>query len=346
MNAPLLKVEGLRKVFRGHTSRLPGMRPKPAAIAVDGVSFSLDRGETLGIVGESGSGKSTVARMVLRLIDPTDGTVAFDGSDITSLSGGELRRLRQHVQAVFQDVTGSLNPKMTIGQLVREPLRFHKGLRGASAERRATQLLEMVGLGRYHLSRYPYELSGGQRQRVGLARSLAVEPELIVLDEPVSALDVSTQSQAVNLLADLQDELGMAYLFIAHDLFVVHHVSHRIAVMYLGRLVEVGTAEQIFHRPRHPYTEALLSAVPQAEYDVDVRRERLILEGEVPSPTDIPSGCRFRTRCPHVFERCSVEDPAETIYDDGGMVACHLHHDGPVLDGQSVTLLQPPTRQR
>jgi len=344
VNAPLLQVEGLRKVFGGRESRIPGMPPKQGAVAVDGISFSLDQAETLGIVGESSSGKSTAARMVLRLIEPTDGSVAFDGRDITSLQGRELRLLRQNVQAVFQDVTGSLNPKMTVGQLVREPLRFHKGLRGAAAEKRATELLEMVGLGRYHLSRYPYELSGGQRQRVGLARALAVEPELLVLDEPVSALDVSTQSQAVNLLADLQEELGMAYLFIAHDLFVVHHVSHRIAVMYLGRIVEMGTAEQIFHRPRHPYTEALLSAVPHANPEVQTRHSRLVLEGEVPSPTDIPSGCRFRTRCPHVFERCTVEDPAETTYDDGGMVACHLHHDGPVLAGETVTVLRAPSR--
>lgn len=344
MNQPLLEVEGLRKVFGGRDSRLPGLRPKPGAVAVDGVSFSLDRAETLGIVGESGSGKSTAARMVLRLIEPTAGTITFDGRDITSLHGNELRRLRQHVQAVFQDVTGSLNSKMTVGQLVREPLRFHKGLRGSEAERRATELLEMVGLGRYHLSRYPYELSGGQRQRVGLARALAVEPELLVLDEPVSALDVSTQSQAVNLLADLQEELGMAYLFIAHDLFVVHHVSHRIAVMYLGRIVEMGTAEQIFHRPRHPYTEALLSAVPHASVEVNSQRERLVLEGEVPSPTDIPSGCRFRTRCPHVFDRCEEEDPAESTYHDGGMVACHLHDDGPRLGGESVAVLRTSGR--
>lgn len=325
---------------------MPGLRSTPGAIAVDRISLSLDRAETLGIVGESGSGKSTLARMVLRLVEPTDGTIAFGGRDITSLQGRDMRRLRQNIQAVFQDVTGSLNPKMTVGQSVREPLRFHLGLRGGAAEKRATELLEMVGLGRYHLSRYPYELSGGQRQRVGLARALAAEPDLLVLDEPVSALDVSTQSQAINLLADLQDEFGMAYLFIAHDLFVVHHVSHRIAVMYLGRIVEIGTSEQIFHRPRHPYTEALLSAVPHANPEVDSRRTRLVLEGEVPSPTDIPSGCRFRTRCPHVFERCMVEDPPETTFADGAIVACHLHHDGPRLAGQSVTELRSPTRQR
>lgn len=340
MSGPLLQVEALRKVFGGRQSPVPGIPAKQGAVAVDGISFSLDRAETLGIVGESGSGKSTAARMVLRLIEPTDGSIAFDGRDITSLRGRGLRRLRQDVQAVFQDVTGSLNPKMTVGQLVREPLRFHKGLHGAAAEKRATELLEMVGLGRYHLSRYPYELSGGQRQRVGLARALAVEPELLVLDEPVSALDVSTQSQAINLLADLQRDLGMAYLFIAHDLFVVHHVSHRIAVMYLGRIVEMGTAEQIFHRPRHPYTEALLSAVPHANPDVNSRRERLVLQGEVPSPTDIPTGCRFRTRCPHAFQRCTDEDPAELRYDDGGTVACHLHSDGPGLAGQSVAVLR------
>ncbi|MCB0996230.1 MAG: ABC transporter ATP-binding protein [Acidimicrobiales bacterium] len=340
MTEPLLEARDLRKAFRSRSGALRLARHQVEAVAVDGVSFSLDRGETLGLVGESGSGKSTTARMVLRLIDPTDGTITFDGADITGLRGKELRRLRQRVQAVFQDVTGSLNPKMTVGQLVAEPLRFHKGLRGKAAEARATELLEMVGLGRYHLGRYPYELSGGQRQRVGMARALAVEPELLVLDEPVSALDVSTQSQAVNLLADLQDQLGIAYLFIAHDLFVVHHVSHRIAVMYLGRIVEMGTAEQIYRHPRHPYTEALLSAIPHPDPDIDGTRERILLEGEVPSPTDIPSGCRFRTRCPYAFERCSTEDPEVLTYDDGGTVACHLHHDGPNLAGETVARLR------
>lgn len=337
---PLLAVDDVRKVFGGRRNRLRPSHSVPPAVAVDGVTFTLDRGETLGLVGESGSGKSTTARIVLRLIEPTAGTVRFRGEDITALHGRELRRRRGGMQAVFQDITGALNPKMTVHQLVAEPLSLHQGVRGRDAEQRVGELVEIVGLGRYHLGRYPYELSGGQRQRVGLARALAVEPDLVVLDEPVSALDVSTQSQAVNLLADLQERLGVAYLFIAHDLFVVHHVSHRIAVMYLGVIVESGSAEQVYSRPRHPYTEALLSAIPHPDPAVDRSRERIILRGEVPSPTAVPSGCRFRTRCPYAFEPCETEEPELRELEDGGVVACHLHTTGPRLDGQTVRDVQ------
>ncbi len=331
-NEELVVAENLRKVFGGR-------RRSPDTVAVDGVSFTIGKGETLGLVGESGSGKSTTGRMVLRLIDPTEGRIAFDGRDITNVSGAELRELRRSMQAVFQDITGSLNPKMTVRQIIGEPLKFHQNLGRADQTDQATELLELVGLSSYHLGRYPYELSGGQRQRVGLARALAVEPELIVLDEPVSALDVSTQSQAINLLSDLQDRLGVAYLLVAHDLFVVHHVSHRIAVMYLGAIVELGTAEQIYSHPRHPYTEALLSAVPHPDPEVDRSRNRIVLKGEVPSATDIPTGCRFQTRCPYVFERCKTEEPALSPFSDGS-VACHLHEDGPALAGESVTQLR------
>ncbi len=332
--APLVRVEGLRKVF-------PGNRRTQPTVAVDGLDFTIGRGETLGLVGESGSGKSTTGRLLLRLIDPTDGCIELNGRDITTLTGAGLRDLRRYMQAVFQDITGSLNPKMTVGQIISEPLKFHQDLSKKDSKDRAVHLLELVGLGHYHLGRYPYKLSGGQRQRVGLARALAVEPELIVLDEPVSALDVSTQSQAVNLLGELQDRLGVSYLFIAHDLFVVHHVSHRIAVMYLGKIVEIGTSEQVYHSPRHPYTEALLSAIPHPYTDVDRSRERIVLKGEVPSPTNIPSGCRFRTRCPHAFDLCVTEQPPLRPFGDD-WVACHLHHEGPTLNGAPVSELRTP----
>ncbi|MEX2626750.1 MAG: ABC transporter ATP-binding protein [Ilumatobacteraceae bacterium] len=332
---PLLRLDGVRKEFSsGRRSLL--RRGEPPAVAVDGVTLEIAPGESLGLVGESGSGKSTVGRLALRLLDPTSGTVEFDGRDITRLRGRGLRELRSEIQAVFQDITGSLNSKMTIGQLLSEPLKFHRQVPRAQRIDIAAELLEMVGLARHHLGRYPYELSGGQRQRVGLARALAVEPRLLVLDEPVSALDVSTQSQAVNLLSDLQQRLGVAYLFIAHDLFVVHHVSHRIAVMYLGAIAELGTAEQVYSSPRHPYTQALLSAIPHPDPVVELGRERIILRGEVPSPTHIPSGCRFRTRCPYAMEICTTEEPPTLTFDDGGTVACHLHTSGPTLAGASV----------
>ncbi|HRE00010.1 MAG TPA: ABC transporter ATP-binding protein [Ilumatobacteraceae bacterium] len=335
----LVRLRNVRKEFRVGAQR----RNRSIATAVDDVSLEIHPGESLGLVGESGSGKSTVGRLLLRLLDPTSGTIEFDGRDITRLSRKELRPLRSEMQAVFQDISGSLNAKMTIGQLVAEPLRFHRDVPRDQLADQSARMLEMVGLSRHHLARFPYELSGGQRQRVSLARALAVEPRLIVLDEPVSALDVSTQSQAVNLLGDLQARLGVAYLFIAHDLFVVHHVSHRIAVMYLGAIVELGTAEQVYSAPRHPYTQALLSAIPHPDPNVELNRHRIILTGEVPSPTNIPSGCRFHTRCPYAMAVCATTPPPEIVAADGGMVACHLHTEGPNLAGESVNSLPSPS---
>jgi oligopeptide/dipeptide ABC transporter ATP-binding protein len=336
--APLARLEHVRKEFRTRRAGFGRARAQ-VAVAVDDVSLTIQPGESLGLVGESGSGKSTVGRLLLRLLDVTAGRIEFEGRDITRLRRSQMRPLRSDMQAVFQDISGSLNPKMTIGQLVAEPLRFHQGVQKQDAAARVTEALEMVGLSRHHLGRYPYELSGGQRQRVSLARALAVEPKLLVLDEPVSALDVSTQSQAVNLLGDLQERLGVAYLFIAHDLFVVHHVSHRIAVMYLGAIVELGTAEQVYSAPRHPYTQALLSAIPHPDPLIEQRRQRIILQGDVPSPTDIPSGCRFHTRCPYAMEVCATTPPPPLTFADGGTVECHLHVEGPRLDGQSVNTL-------
>jgi oligopeptide/dipeptide ABC transporter ATP-binding protein len=319
---PLLDVAHLRKEYPGARGRFG--RTGPTALVVDDVSFSVGAGETLGLVGESGSGKSTTARLVSRLVEPTSGRITFDGKELTEQHGRALRAVRADLQVVFQDVTGSLNPRMTVQQLIAEPLRLHQGLSGSAVEARSAELLDLVALNRRHLERYSYELSGGQRQRVGIARALAVEPKLLVLDEPVSALDVSTQSQTVNLLQDLQAELGVAYLFIAHNLFVVHHISRRIAVMYLGAIVEVGPAEQVYEHPRHPYTEALVSAIPHPDPEVRSGRERIVLRGEVPGPTNIPSGCRFHTRCPYAFERCAAEVPALTDVGGGWSVACHL----------------------
>ena len=335
--APLARLDHIRKEF---VLQRRGLRRKASvAVAVDDVSLEIMPGESLGLVGESGSGKSTVGRLLLRLLEPTSGRVEFEGRDITALEGRELRLMRARMQAVFQDISGSLNAKMTIGQLVSEPLKFHKGVAKKDLLDRSCEMLEMVGLQRHHLARFPYELSGGQRQRVSLARALAVEPRLLVLDEPVSALDVSTQSQAINLLGDLQADLQVAYLFIAHDLFVVHHISHRIAVMYLGAIVEMGTAEQVYSSPRHPYTQALLSAIPHPDPAVELTRQRIILQGEVPSPTDIPSGCRFHTRCSYAMDMCTTVAPPTLTMADGGTVACHLHTDGPALGGLSVNTI-------
>jgi oligopeptide transport system ATP-binding protein len=277
--------------------------------AVDGVSFWIGRGETLGLVGESGSGKSTTGRAILRLIEPTDGTIRFDGEDVGGMDADALQSLRRRAQIIFQDPFASLNPRMTVGDAIREVLGVHKLARGAAADARVRELLDLVGLSPAHANRYPHEFSGGQRQRIGIARALSVEPDFIVCDEPVSALDVSVQAQVVNLLEEIQDRLGLAYLFIAHDLSVIEHVSDRVAVMYLGRIVEVADALALVAEPKHPYTRALLSAVPVPE--PGRKRERIVLPGDVPSPIDPPPGCPFHPRCPHPLkdEECAAVRP-------------------------------------
>ena len=316
----LLEVEGLHKTFGGGSGLFGAKRP--AVRAVDSISFSLARGETLGLVGETGSGKSTLGRLVLRLIEPSAGTVRFEGQDVTAASKAGLRALRPRMQMVFQDPYGSLDPRMTAGAIIAEPMVAH-GIARAEASRRAAELLSRVGLSPAMAARYPHEFSGGQRQRIGIARALAAEPDLIICDEAVSALDVSVKAQIVNLLQDLQKDLGLALLFISHDLAIVEHMTHRVAVMYLGKIVEVAPKRELFAAPKHPYTEALLSAVPVPE--PGAQRERVILKGDVPSPINPPKGCRFHTRCPYAFDRCRQDEPALRQTEPGHWSACHLH---------------------
>ncbi len=317
----LIDVTGLEMHFPVHRGII-FQRRVGTVKAVDGISFSIKKGETLGLVGESGCGKSTTGRAILQLYRPTAGHVIFEGQDLTKLKGDALRRMRRRVQMIFQDPYASLNPRMTVGDIIGEPIRVHKLREGKAVRARVEELLGLVGLNPGFANRYPHEFSGGQRQRIGIARALAVEPQFVVCDEPVSALDVSIQAQVVNLLEELQQKLGLTYLFIAHDLSVVKHISDRVAVMYLGKMVELSEGATLYRQPLHPYTQALLSAVPIPDPKVEKQRRRIILEGDVPSPLNPPSGCHFHTRCPIAVQKCSDEEPPFVDYGDGHFAAC------------------------
>ncbi len=339
---PLVEVRNVKKYFPIRKGLL--QREVARVHAVDDVTFSVREGETLGLVGESGCGKSTLGRTIVRLLEPTAGHVLFQGRDISKLDRGELRPLRREMQIVFQDPYASLNPRKRVGSIIGSPLKIHGIGDKKSRQKRVQELLETVGLSPEHYNRYPHEFSGGQRQRIGVARALALQPKLVVADEPVSALDVSIQSQMLNLLDDLQTEFQLTYLFIAHDLGVVRHVSDRIAVMYLGKLVELSPAEELYQRPIMPYTEALLSAVPIPDPDLSARRERIVLEGDVPSPINPPSGCRFHPRCRYMTDICVQVEPPLVEHGKGHLAACHhpLNVDAETLERATVSRRHTP----
>ena len=320
-SAPLVEVRDLKLHFPVYSGLF--RRQTGAVRAVDGLTFDIMRGETLGLVGESGCGKSTTGRALLRLYRATDGSIRFEGNDIAPLEGGALRRMRPRMQMIFQDPQASLNPRMTVGEIVAEPLSEHGTLKGEARKARVRELLDAVGLNPDYVNRYPHEFSGGQRQRIGIARALALDPDFIVCDEPIAALDVSIQAQVVNLLQDLQKRLGLTYLFISHDLSMVQHIADRVAVMYLGKIVELSPVKAIFARPLHPYTRALLSAVPVPDPKIEATRRRILLKGDIPDPANPPPGCRFCTRCPDAIERCVAEEPTWREVEPGRHVACH-----------------------
>jgi len=322
-NHALLRVVELVKHFP-ITRGIIFQKQVGAVHAVDGVSFEIKKGETLGLVGESGCGKSTTGRTILQLYQPTSGKVYYGEVDLTTLPSEEMRKMRRKMQMIFQDPYASLNPRMTVGEIIGEPLIVHNLAKGSEVQERVGRLLELVGLNPAYVSRYPHEFSGGQRQRIGVARALSLQPELIVCDEPISALDVSIQAQVVNLLEDLQDKFNLTYLFIAHDLSMVRHISDRVGVMYLGKIVELASRNDVYANPLHPYTKALLSAVPVADPLIEEKRERIILQGDVPSPVNPPSGCHFRTRCPLAVELCAQRDPEWREITPSHWVACHL----------------------
>ncbi len=335
----LLRVENLVKYFPVQSAQLFS-RQKDVVHAVDGVSLEVRRGQTLGLVGETGCGKSTLARCIMRLYDVTSGRITFDGNDITKLSARQMRPYRREIQMIFQDPYGSLNPRRRVGSIIGDPFAIHRTASGQERKRLVQEAMELVGLNPEHYNRFPAEFSGGQRQRIGVARALAFRPKLVVCDEPVSALDVSIQAQIINLLADLQSELGLTYIFIAHDLSVVRHVSTSVAVMYLGQITELAPVDQLWDHPRHPYTDALLSAVPVPDPDKSAQRERIILVGDVPSPISPPSGCRFHPRCPKAAPVCVDDRPVLEPHlgdDSEHLAACHF----PVEDGEDISKARP-----
>ncbi len=319
----LLEINNLSKFFSAKTSFLS--KKKSYVKAVDRVSFTINKGETLGLVGESGCGKTTTGRTIIKLYEPTTGEIIYNGVDLAKLSQKEMLPYRRKIQMIFQDPYASLDPRMTVGDIIGESIDIHKLMKGNDRTERIRSLLSKVGLNRDHINRYPHEFSGGQRQRIGIARALAVEPECIICDEPISALDVSIQAQVVNMLEDLQNDMGLTYLFIAHDLSMVKHISNRIGVMYLGRMVELGESNELYSHPLHPYTQALLSAIPIPDPDESAAKKRIVLEGEIPSPIDPPPGCRFRGRCRYAKPICSEVDPELKEISKDHLVACHLY---------------------